>query len=307
MPRLTYLLSLLLERQLDAEADRDAAGLQRALVGGLHDAGPATGDHRVAGLGQRGAERRRRPRRTGCRTLVRAEPKTVIAGPSSASVPNPSTNSDWIRSTRHGSACTQSVPPRDSSSRWSVVVDCTWSWRRMTGPCLLLTRFRAHGFSLEGAPGSTALSPSQRSSASWQACRSAIGQNSSSACALPGSPGPKFTAGTPSAEKRATSVQPYFGTRIAADGVHEFAGGRAVEAGPGRRREVGVDELVAVEDLGQVRPSVRLVAVGREAEVDGDDAAVRDRRCRRPRPRSASALRPSRYARPSTTTGSRGT
>ena len=33
---------------------------------------------------------------------VRAEPKIATAGPSSASRPNPSTNSDWIRSTRHG-------------------------------------------------------------------------------------------------------------------------------------------------------------------------------------------------------------
>src|SRR5512133_2115557 len=30
-------------------------------------------------------------------------------------------NSDWIRSTRHGSVWTQSVAPRLSSSRWSVV------------------------------------------------------------------------------------------------------------------------------------------------------------------------------------------
>ena len=35
----------------------------------------------------------------------------LTAGPSSASVPKPSTNSDWIRSTRHGSVCTQSVVP----------------------------------------------------------------------------------------------------------------------------------------------------------------------------------------------------
>jgi uncharacterized protein (TIGR00730 family) len=34
---------------------------------------------------------------------VRADPKTATAVPSSASRPNPSTNSAWIRSTRHGS------------------------------------------------------------------------------------------------------------------------------------------------------------------------------------------------------------
>ena len=48
---------------------------------------------------------------------VRAEPKIDTAGPSSASRPNPSTNSAWMRSTRHGSVCTQSAGPRRSSSR----------------------------------------------------------------------------------------------------------------------------------------------------------------------------------------------
>ena len=48
---------------------------------------------------------------------VRAEPKMETAGPSSASRPKPSTNSAWIRSTRHGSVCTQSDGPRLSSSR----------------------------------------------------------------------------------------------------------------------------------------------------------------------------------------------
>ena len=68
---------------------------------------------------------------------VRAEPKTAIAGPSSASAPKPSTNSAWIRSTRHGSVCTQSLGPRESSSRWSVVAPSTWSRRWSTGPLLL--------------------------------------------------------------------------------------------------------------------------------------------------------------------------
>ena len=68
---------------------------------------------------------------------VRAEPKTAIAGPSSASAPKPSTNSAWIRSTRHGSACTQSEGPRESSSRWSVVEPSTWSRRISTGPLFL--------------------------------------------------------------------------------------------------------------------------------------------------------------------------
>ena len=43
---------------------------------------------------------------------VRADPKTATAGPSSESEPKPSTNSDWMRSTRHGSACSQSTSGR---------------------------------------------------------------------------------------------------------------------------------------------------------------------------------------------------
>jgi hypothetical protein len=67
-------------------------------------------------------------------TGVRAEPKTLTAGPSSASAPKPSTNSDWMRSTRQGSLCTHSVSPRLSSSRWSVVPESTCPRRRITGP-----------------------------------------------------------------------------------------------------------------------------------------------------------------------------
>ncbi len=40
--------------------------------------------------------------------FVLADPKTETATPSSASRPNPSTNSAWMRITRHGSVCTQS-------------------------------------------------------------------------------------------------------------------------------------------------------------------------------------------------------
>lgn len=54
---------------------------------------------------------------SGESTGVRAEPKTLTAGPSSASAPKPSTNSDWMRSTRQGSPCTHSDGPRLSSSR----------------------------------------------------------------------------------------------------------------------------------------------------------------------------------------------
>src|SRR6201989_761634 len=65
---------------------------------------------------------------------VRAEPKIDTARPSSASRPNPSTNSAWMRMTRHGSVCTQSAGPRRSSRRWSVVVCGIWLPRSVTGP-----------------------------------------------------------------------------------------------------------------------------------------------------------------------------
>ena len=75
----------------------------RALVGRLHRAGAAAGDHREAGLDQRPADPdarlvlRRVPRRAG------GAEDADRAGPSSASAPKPSTNSDWMRMTRHGS------------------------------------------------------------------------------------------------------------------------------------------------------------------------------------------------------------
>src|SRR5215469_5674632 len=65
---------------------------------------------------------------------ARAEPKTDTAWPSSDSRPKPSTNSAWIRSTRHGSVCTQSLGPRQSSNRWSVVVFGMCLPRNVAGP-----------------------------------------------------------------------------------------------------------------------------------------------------------------------------
>jgi hypothetical protein len=71
---------------------------------------------------------------SGWSGAVRALPNTLTALGSSASRPNPSTNSDWIRSTRQGSACTQSFEPRLDSSRSSVVPGLIWSRRSTTGP-----------------------------------------------------------------------------------------------------------------------------------------------------------------------------
>ena len=86
------------------------------------------------------APRRSPSAQSGWSSGVRAEPNTLTAGPSSASAPKPSTNSDWMRSTRQGSECTQSVGPRLSSSRWSVVVPGTSLPRSVTGPCWYSSR-----------------------------------------------------------------------------------------------------------------------------------------------------------------------
>ena len=52
---------MLLERQLDAEPDRQAAALERAAVDRLHRPRTAAGDHRAAGLGPRPAAPPGRP------------------------------------------------------------------------------------------------------------------------------------------------------------------------------------------------------------------------------------------------------
>ena len=65
---------------------------------------------------------------------VRAEPNTEIAGPSSARAPNPSTNSDWIRRTRHGSSWSHDVGPSFSRSWDDTVFFGIIGPRMMTGP-----------------------------------------------------------------------------------------------------------------------------------------------------------------------------
>ena len=105
-----------------------------------------------------------------------------------------------MRITRHGSVCTQSLGPRESSSRWSVVPRSTASPRWIVGP-----------FCLSGRWVMRALPVSQARSLSSHETICAIGTCSSCLWANIGSPGPKFTAGMPSAVNRATSVQPNFG------------------------------------------------------------------------------------------------
>ena len=95
-----------------------------------------------------------------------------------------------------------------------------------------------------GHPGRPQAAPvSQAQSARSRERTWSVATRSSSAWAFSGSPGPKLTAGMPSALKRATSVQPYFG-RLGADGVHELLREGRVEAGPRALGRVGDGELV---------------------------------------------------------------
>ena len=127
-----------LEGQLDAEPDAETAGLAGTLVGRLHRARAAAGDD-----GDSRPRTSLRPSSSawaydGWSSGVRAEPKTPIAGPISASDPKPSTNSAWMRRTRHGSVCSQLAEPRSSNSRWSVVLPSTWSRRKHLRAAVLL-------------------------------------------------------------------------------------------------------------------------------------------------------------------------
>ena len=123
---------------------------------------------------------------------VRADPNTLTAGPTSERVPNPSTNSDWMRNTRQGSECTQSVGPLLCRRSWSWV---TQGWvltsRRMAGPWTRYFLFRTTTSLTR--PEAETERPGQLShlaNPSRHEYRSDIGQNSSSAWAFPGSPGP---------------------------------------------------------------------------------------------------------------------
>src|SRR5665647_2275037 len=68
----------------------------------------------------------------GFGALAEVGPAVSVFG--SASAPKPSTNSLWIRITRHGSPCTQSGSLPLASRRWSLVVRGTWPPRSRTGP-----------------------------------------------------------------------------------------------------------------------------------------------------------------------------
>ena len=197
MPMSTHSLSPASKGSSMPSPTRDAAGLAGALVGRLHRARPAAGDHGEPGLDERAADLAR----LGVVRVVGRGPGRAeharSPGPSSASAPKPSTNSAWIRSTRHGSVWTQ--------SRRAARVE-----QPLVGGGLvdLLAPQRHRALDL--------VCRHARRPASVRSCRSqrsmcATGTCSSCLWASIGSPGPKLTAGTPRALNRATSVQPNFG------------------------------------------------------------------------------------------------
>ena len=73
--------------------------------------------------------------------------------------------------------------------------------------------------------------PGRAGSISTAAVIAATGTRSSRVCARLGSPGPKLTAGMPSAANRDTSVQPYFARTCSAGGLDQSLGGGLRQAG----------------------------------------------------------------------------
>ena len=88
-----------------------------AAVGGLHEPGPAAGDHGEAGLGEHPAEPRGRRYIVVIVSPNRAEPKTATAAPTSARALIPWTNSPWIRRTRQGSVWVNAAQLRPAWAR----------------------------------------------------------------------------------------------------------------------------------------------------------------------------------------------
>ena len=225
MPRSTQCVEPGLEGQLDPEPHADAAGLAGALVGRLHRARAAAGDHGEAGLDQRAADLLA----LGVRRVVRPGPRGAEHRDRRARA-RPGRRSP--RRTRPGSAapatdrCAPSrVGPRESSSRWSVVAPSTWS-RRMHRPgpwtCVCCTA----GLVIDRRPASRA--------AAARSARSARPARAPPACGpASGRPARSSPPGTPSAVNRATSVQPNFGLTGRRRPLDELLGGRHGR-GPGR-------------------------------------------------------------------------
>src|SRR3954452_15708829 len=233
---------------------------------------------------------------SGSSRLVRADPKTLTAAGSSASSPNPSTNSDWIRRTRHGSVCTQSDGPRESRSRWSVVLPSTaWSRRNVTGP---------RCFSRAGRRASDATSSSSRAVASGRRSGSIGGAmpiqsrvylsgeiSAQDALTLGDSgdldvllarmrevwvTGAEVHRGQPHRGEACDIGPAELGHGLAVDRGHEVGCRRFGQPRQRARRGVGGHDFVRREHLLDVGQRLRLVPVRREAVVDRDRAPVRN-------------------------------
>ena len=247
-PAVDVLVQAGLEGQLDAEPDRDAAGLAGALVGGLHDARAAAGDHREAGLDQLAAELLGRRRTTGRPACVRAEPNTEIAGPSSASAPKPSTNSLWIRSTRHGSVCTQSVGP--AGVEQPLVGGARARPGRAASPC---GPRNFSGTWPSSAPVTSRPPPSQVAQLALDGGDLRRAARTRPACAPgAGRPGRSSPPGRPAPLNRATSVQPNFGLAVPPTASTNAAAAGTRQPGHRRRGRVAELDLEAVEHLAHV-------------------------------------------------------
>ena len=245
----TYSLRPGLEGQLDAEPDRDAARLAGALVGRLHHARAAAGDDREAGLGER---RRRSP------------PPCAYAG-SSALRAGGAEHRD--RRTELGQraealdelALDPQHPPRvgvhpvgrAAGVQQPLVGGAGLHLARGASP--VRPRYLLRDLGLRASARVMRRPPASRAAAARRSVICSSGTNSSCRCARCGSPGPKFTAGTPSAAEPGHVGPAELGVGRAADRLDER--GRRGHREPGHRRRGGVAELdlEAVEDLAHVR------------------------------------------------------
>src|SRR5512132_3066499 len=183
-------------------------------------------------------------------------------------------NSDWIRSTRHGSVWTQSVAPRLSSSRWSVVECGAVRSPRTTGPCT------------NRCSGSSAMPPSyplclqgsaqpadQRVAAGNDVVRRAkliVGVR------LGGVARPKVDRwDAHRAEPRHISP-PQLGRRFTADRAKEFCRRRLIQTWSGTSGDIEDADRITVQNFADVRLSLGGRFVGCEPVVDLDQAAIGD-------------------------------
>src|SRR3954452_4793451 len=201
----------------------------------------------------------------GSSGLVRAEPKQAIAGPSSASAPKPSMNSAWMRITRHGSVCTQSLGPRESSNRWSVVVPSTWLRRITTGPlyfsCLLWVIGSCF---LPEPPGEHPFAVPHL--LQWHELLLLVRQHRVAR--------PEVHRGHAQCAEPCHIRPAELRVDRPPDSRDEVPGGRSVQARQGSGRAVGDPHVVPVEEGAEVGLGLGLAAIGREPVVDADRAQV---------------------------------